>query len=152
MRFRKVGPEALDGPGGASRAVAHGSDGDPVSPHDRNRATMVEFATAWMAHDWDRVRQMAGPELTCRWTGFGREVVTARTLEEAIAFTPGYEARHGTAERYSVVEAMGGEQHAAILFEPADVGSDVDRVARVAVYRIEDGRVVAISVYADRRD
>ena len=152
MRFRKVGPEVLDGPGGASRGTTPGSDWSPVSTHGRNRAVMVEFATAWMAHDWDRVRQLAGPELTCRWTGFGQDGVTARTLEEAIAFTPGFESRHGTAARYSVVEAMGGESHAAILFEPADVGTDVDHVARVAVYRIEDGRVVAISVYADRRD
>jgi hypothetical protein len=152
MRFRRVGPEALDGLGGASRSDVYGSDWNPGSTHGRNRETMITFATAWMAHDWDRVRQMAVPDLTCRWTGFSGEVVTARTLEEAIGFTPGFEARHGTATRYSVVEAMGGEHHAAILFEPADVGSDVDRVARVAVYRIEDDRVVAISVYADRRD
>ena len=151
MRFRKVGPEALDGPGGASRGVAPGSDRRAVSTHGRNRAVMAEFAAAWMAHDWDRVRQLAGPGLTCRWIGFGQDGVTARTLEEAIASTPHFEARHGTAARYTVVEAMGGEQHAAILFEPADLGSDIDHVARVAVYRIEDGRVVAISVYADRR-
>jgi hypothetical protein len=151
MRFRKVGPEALDGPGGTSRGVASGSDRRPVSTHGRNRAVMVEFAAAWMAHDWDRVRRLAGPALTCRWAGFGQDGVTARTLEEAIAFTPHFESRHGTAARYSVVEAMGGEHHAAILFEPADSGSDIDHVARVAVYRIEDGRVVAISVYADRR-
>jgi hypothetical protein len=152
MRFRKVGPEVLDGPGGTSRGTPSGSDRSPIGTHGRNRATTVEFAKAWMAHDWDRVRQLAGPELTCRWTGFGQDGVTARTLEEAIAFTPGFEARHGTAARYRVVEAMGGEHHAAILFEPADLGVDVDHVARVAVYRIEDGRVVGISVYADRRD
>lgn len=152
MRFRRVGAEVFEGPAGVSRAHGAGSDWNPLSTHGRNRATMVEFAMAWMAHDWDRVRQLTVPDLTCRWTGFGETPVTARSLEEAIAATPGFEQRHGTATRYSVVEAMGGESHAAILFEPEDVGSDVDHVARVAVYRIEDGRVVAISVYADRRD
>ncbi len=151
MRFRRVGPAVMDGSDNGSRTLPAGSDWSPGSTHGRNRATMITFATAWMAHDWDTVRRLAVPDLTCRWTGFAEGTRVARSLEEAIAFQPELEAHHGTAARYSVVEAMGGEQHAAILFE-TDRAGDVDDVARVAVYRIEDDRVVAISVYADRVD
>lgn len=151
MRFHRVRSEVLDSAGGGV-AVASGAPVRRITAHGRNRETVAAFAAAWMHRDLPTLKALSTPEITCRWIGFGGPAVTAHGMEEMLRIGAEFEQHHGVAERYSVVETMGGESHAAILWEPGSAGTAANHGARVAIYRLDRERVTSIAVYADRVD
>lgn len=152
MRFRRVGAQVMDGSGGGGVAVGEAVPARRITTHGRNRETTMAFALAWSQRDLDALRALGSPEISCRWIGFGSEPVTARGLDALLEVGTEFEQRYGVAERYTLVEAMGGESHAAILWEPSSAGAAKHHVARVAIYRLENERITSIAVYADHAD
>jgi len=112
----------------------------------------MTFISAWNLRDHATMVALSTPDLTCRWIGFGAEPETAHGLEDILRHGRDFELRYGKSERYSLVESMGGQRHAAILFEPDDTHPEGGHAARLAVYRLEGDRIAAIAVYGDRLD
>ncbi len=150
MQFRRVGSSVIDAPGDPGGPQAGGPAGSGAA--SRIRVTIQAFIRAWIEDDRERLRGLSTPDIAISWTGFDGGPVTARGLDEVLVTGREFEERFGRAVRYTMVDTMGGAQHGAILFEPAELGIETDRVARVAVYRIEDGRVAAVTVYLDQAD
>jgi hypothetical protein len=153
MRFRRVSPDLIDG-GGSVAAMARRR---PAGPRRRvtaqegqaPTAAAVAFAGAWMSGDRDGMARSSTPDVVCRWVGFEPAPLEAVGLDALIEMGREFERRHGVADRYSVVDSMGGASHAALLFEMRNVPAGAEWTARVAIYRVEDGRVAGIAVYAD---
>lgn len=150
MRFRRVAPDVLDGGGAGGRATVSGGvrrsrTSGAVTPSE----VAYAFAHAWMTGDPAGMVRWSSPDVVCRWVGFGDGPLEATGLDAMLAAGREFERRHGVAASYSVVDALTGASHAAILFElpVAPVGSD--RSVRVAIYRVEAARVMSIAVYAD---
>jgi len=112
----------------------------------------MTFISAWNQRDRAAMVALSTPDLTCRWSGFGAEPEIAHGLEDIVRKGNDYERRFGKGERYTLVESMGGQRHAAILFEPDATHPEGGHAARIAVYRLEGDRIAAIAVYGDRLD
>ncbi len=153
MRFRKVASDVWQTvpAGGRARRSARGVDRWSAGPR-RNRDLVLTFVAAWAVDDRATLSALSTEDLVCRWSGFGSEPVVARGLEELLRHGRDFERRYGVAERYTLVESMGGQRHAAILFEPDDTHREDGHAARIAVYRLERERIAAIFVYGDRLD
>jgi hypothetical protein len=157
MRFHRVAASVW--PSGGSTTVlaqrrreARRTDDGVRADALQNRQAVLRFFEAWSSNDLDTLRRLSADRLSGRWVGFQPEPVTAVGLEQVLATGRDFELRHGATKRYAIVEALAGSTHVAVLVEPDGLGREIDRVARVAVYRLEAGRVASIAVYADRND
>lgn len=158
MRFRTVSAQVLEEPrSGASRRrpVRHRTGRTGPAQHAgprRTREIVMTFTAAWAADDRATMAALTTPDVTCRWSGFEPEPIVARGLWEVLRQGRGFEDRHGIADHYGVLESMGGRRHAAVLFELDRPLPGLDRGVRIAVYRLDGGRIAAIAVYGERLD
>jgi len=154
MRFRRVASDVwqmVPGGGRHPRRSEREHQRRAVGPQ-RSRDLVLTFISAWAHDDRATLDALSTTDLTCRWSGFGAEPETAQGLEEVIRHGRDFERRYGRGERYRLVESMGGQRHAAILFEPDGTHPEGGHAARIAVYRLEGERIAAIAVYGDLLD
>ena len=149
MRFRKVAPDVWQPSkaGAGTRRETHAGGGPR-----RNRDLVMTFIRAWNVDDRATLAALTTPDVTCRWSGFGVDPVDAQGLDAVIRHGRDFERRYGKAERYTLVESMGGQRHAAILFEPDGTHPEGGHAARIAVYRLDGDRIASIAAYGDQLD
>lgn len=145
MRFRRVSADVFAGGTGVGVTGAARRSRSGATPSQ----VAYAFAHAWMTGNMPGMERWSVPGLVCRWVGFGDGPLDAVGLDQTLAVGRAFEQRHGVASSYSVVDALTGTSHGAILFELPTVPAGSDRSVRIAVYKVEAGRVASITVYAD---
>jgi len=154
MRFRRVDSEVMSAavatlprPRTEGRARLGQVAADPPGHVD----AVLRFVQAYRAGDVEALGGVCQPGITCRWVGFDGAAERASGMSDVLALGREFERRYGQSDRTTVVESMTGQDHVAILFRVTDQAPGVP-AARVAVYRLQQGRVAAIAVYADLPD
>ena len=112
----------------------------------------MAFIRAWAADDHATLAALSTDGITCRWTGFGSDPVEVHGLDELVRQGRELERLRVPVAHLTVVEPLGGERHAAVLFQQNGRSPDQDHVARIAVYRLDGDRIASIAVYGDRLD